>query len=167
MGSWLVAFSNLMEFSVELEMVLITAKLSDIVSEYPELRRSSTLEAELKMFSLLPAMCNAVENSTVNVITCVEILQMVPAMREMFPTVEALVRLLLVNPASSATAERSFSSLRRLKSYTRSTCGQMHLNNIALCHVHKDILDKLDVKKLMQEFVLRKDNRRALFGKIL
>ena len=120
------------------------------------------------MCSVLPAMCNAVENSTVNVTTCVEIFQsMVPAMREMYPTVEALVRLLLVNPASSATAERSFSSLRRLKSYTRSTCGQMHLNNIALCHVHKDILDKLDVKKLMQEFVLRKDNRRALFGKIL
>jgi len=29
----------------------------------------------------------------------------------------------------------------------------------------KAILDKLDIKKLMQEFVLRKDNRRSLFGK--
>ena len=67
--------SNGIQRYKELEMVLITAKLSDIVSEYPELRCSSTLEAELKMFSLLPAMCNAVENSTVNVITCVEILQ--------------------------------------------------------------------------------------------
>jgi len=34
-----------------------------------------------------------------------------------------------------------------------------------LCHAHKAILDKLDIKKLMQEFVLRKDNRRSLFGK--
>jgi len=33
----------------------------------------------------------------------------------------------------------------------------MHLNNVALCRVQKSILDKLDVKKLMQEFVLRKD----------
>jgi len=41
----------------------------------------------------------------------------------------------------------------------------MRLNNVALCHVHKTNLDKLDTKKLMQEFVLRKDNRRSLFGK--
>jgi len=41
----------------------------------------------------------------------------------------------------------------------------MRLNNVALCHVHKAILDKLDIEKLMQEFVLRKDNRRSLFGK--
>ena len=38
-----------------------------------------------------------------------------PPMRAMFPLVESLIRLLLVNPASSATAEGSFSSLRRLK----------------------------------------------------
>jgi len=39
----------------------------------------------------------------------------------------------------------------------------MRLNNVALCHVLKAILDKLDIKKLMQD--LRKDNRRSLFGK--
>ena len=41
----------------------------------------------------------------------------------------------------------------------------MRLNNVALCHVHKAILDKLDIEKLMQEFVLREDSRRPLFGK--
>jgi len=41
----------------------------------------------------------------------------------------------------------------------------MRLNNVALCHVHKAILDKLDVKTLMQEFVLSKDNCQSLFGK--
>jgi len=41
----------------------------------------------------------------------------------------------------------------------------MHLNNVTLCHVHKAILDKLDIQKLMQEFVSRKDNHRSLFGK--
>jgi len=41
----------------------------------------------------------------------------------------------------------------------------MRLNNVALSRVHNAILDKLDIKKLMQEFVLRKDNRRSLFGK--
>ena len=35
-----------------------------------------------------------------------------------------------------------------------------------ICHVHKAILDKLDIKKLMQEFV-RKDNCQSPFGNIL
>jgi len=75
----------------------------------------------------------------------------VPAMRAMFPQVESL---LLVNPASSATAERSFFCLRRLMNYMHTTCGQQRLNNIALCHIHKHIMDAIDVNELMKEFVL-------------
>jgi len=41
----------------------------------------------------------------------------------------------------------------------------MRLNNVALCHVHKDILDKLYIKRLMHVFVSRKDNRWSLVWK--
>jgi len=44
--------------------------------------------------------------------------------RSMFDQVEQLVRLLLTIPCSSAEAERSFSSLRRLKTYLRNSMGQ-------------------------------------------
>ena len=91
---------------------------------------------------------------------------MVPAMRAMFPHVEALIRLLLVNPASSATAERSFSSLRRLKSYLRSTCGQRRLTTLARCHVHKHIMDGVNVPQLMRECVEAKDIRLQTFEHI-
>ena len=84
----------------------------------------------------------------------------------MFPCIEALIRLLLVNPASSATAERSFSSLRRLKTYLRATCGQKRLNNLSICHVHKDVVDELDVNELMKEFILCRDARSNVFGHI-
>jgi hypothetical protein len=89
---------------------------------------------------------------------------MVPEMRAMFPNVESLVRLLLVNPASSATAERSFSALRRLKTYLRASCGHLRLNNLAICHVHKEILDTIDISSLMNEFVLANDKRATVFG---
>ena len=89
---------------------------------------------------------------------------MIPEIRAMFPNVESLVRLLLVNPASSASAERSFSGLRRLKTYLRSTCGQRRLNNLAICHVHKDILDSVDILKLMNEFVLAQEKRAVVIG---
>jgi len=42
----------------------------------------------------------------------------------------------------------------------------MRLNNVALCHVHKAILDKLDIKKLMQEFVLKKRQSSITIWKI-
>ena len=87
---------------------------------------------------------------------------MLPAMPDMFSHVESLVRLLLVNPASSATAERSFSSLRRVKTYLRATCGQMRLDNLAVCHPHQDVMDKIDVREL----ILSRDNRAEVFGLI-
>jgi hypothetical protein len=84
----------------------------------------------------------------------------------MFPLVESLVTLLLVNPASSATVEKSFNSLHRLKTYMRSTCGQRHVNSIAICHLHKDGMDCLDVTELTKELVLTRDNRSVVFGHI-
>lgn len=76
------------------------------------------------------------------------------------------IRLLLVNPASSATAERSFSSLRRLKTYLRSTCGQRRLNDIALCHIHKDIVDEVDTNEVMKQFIHARDSRVIAFGHV-
>jgi len=56
-----------------------------------------------------------------------------------------LIRLLLVVPTSSATAECSFSSLRRLKNYLRTTMTQQHLNSLLILHTHQDRTDGLDV----------------------
>jgi len=78
---------------------------------YPELAcEGRPFQTQLDMF---PGMTTTEKAPTLNA-CCYVLINMVPAMRAMFPHVEALIRL-LVNPASSATAERSFSSLRRLK----------------------------------------------------
>ena len=47
--------------------------------------------------------------------------KMPPEVRGLFVQVEILVRLLMVVPISSAEAERSFSAIRRLKTWLRST----------------------------------------------
>ena len=69
-----------------------------------------------------------------------------PEVRHLFPYVEVLVRLLLLSPATSCTAERSFSTLRRLKTLLRSTMTQRRLNVIAVCYTHhQEVLDSLSV----------------------
>jgi len=80
-----------------------------------------------------------------------------------FSEVEALVRLLLVSPSSSAEAKRSFRALRRLKTWQRSTVTQTRLNAVAICHVHQN-LDSVDVKQLTGIFVSRNEIRLSMFG---
>ncbi len=89
---------------------------------------------------------------------------MVPEARGLFSQVEALLRLLLVVPASSAEAERSFSALRRLKTWLRSSMSQTRLNSVAVCHVHRERMYNLDKKKLCQEFVQVTDRRMHVLG---
>ena len=90
---------------------------------------------------------------------------MVPEVRGEHSEVEKFVRLLCVCPASSAAAERSFSALRRLKTWLRTTKTQKRLNSVAVCHIHKSSLEALDLESLLQEFITKCENRLTLFGR--
>jgi len=58
-----------------------------------------------------------------------------------------LVKLLLVMPATNAISERSFSAMRQIKTYLRSTMTQERLNSVMVLHIHKELTDGLDLKK--------------------
>ena len=65
--------------------------------------------------------------------------------RSLFKDVEALLHLCLSLPVSVASSERSFSALRRLKTWLRNTVTQRRLTHLALLHLHQDILDTVDI----------------------
>jgi hAT family C-terminal dimerisation region len=71
----------------------------------------------------------------------------------MLSEVVRFVTLCLILPATSASAERSFSALRRLKTFIRSTVGQPRLNHVLLLHCHQDCLDKFDLRLVAQKFI--------------
>jgi hypothetical protein len=75
----------------------------------------------------------------------------------------ATIQLVLVMPATNATSERSFSALRRVKSYLRSTMLQERLNYLMLLHVHKEYTDVIDLKHILNEFVSIKAQRKNTF----
>ena len=58
---------------------------------------------------------------------------------------------LLIMPIESATAERSFSVLRCLKNYVRSTMKNDRLSSLGLVHIHRDF--EVDLYKAMEVFV--------------
>ena len=76
-----------------------------------------------------------------------------------------LIQLILVISATNATSERSFSALRRVKTYLRSTMLQERLNYLMLLHIHKERTDKLCIKTAINEFVEKSSNRDNIFGK--
>ena len=75
--------------------------------------------------------------------------------------------LILLMPASNAVSECSFSSLRQLKSYLRSTTTQERLNSILILLVHNDLTDNLNLTEIGNEFVMGSEFRLTLFGKFL
>ncbi|XKL60401.1 hypothetical protein PGB90_007458 [Kerria lacca] len=58
--------------------------------------------------------------------------EIIKVIREIFK----LIHIILTIPASNAMCKRSFSAMRRLKSYLRSTMVAERLNHISILHVH-------------------------------
>ena len=77
-----------------------------------------------------------------------------------------LTKLILVMPATNAISERSFSALRRLKTWLRSTMNQTRLNWCMILHIHNDDTDKLNIIDVANEFASRNSTRLNTFCKI-
>ena len=79
---------------------------------------------------------------------------------DVFPNVRKLLIILATLPVTSATSERSFSTLRRLKTYLRKTMGEERLTGLALLAIHHArSIDKQDV---LNEYATSA-NRRSEF----
>ena len=68
---------------------------------------------------------------------------------------------------SSTEAERSFSSLRRLKTYLMKTMTQARLKHLAILDVHQELTDFIDFVAFAKEFVSKCDVRLITFGQWL
>ena len=71
-----------------------------------------------------------------------------------------LVKPFLVMPATNAVSERSFLSIKRIKTYLRSKISNNWLNHLLILHIHKLLTDRLDLTKDADEFVERREERK-------
>ena len=84
----------------------------------------------------------------------------------MLPEVTKLAKLLIVLPATNATSERSFSALKRIKTYLRSTTSGNRLNHCMLLHVYCKKTDQLKMIEIAKEFVGDNRARLQIFGRL-
>ena len=85
--------------------------------------------------------------------------------RQLIAEVSNLLQLLLVMPSTNAISERSFSALRRVKNYLRSSMAQERLNHLLLLHAHKHLTDSIDLIAVANDFVSLSEHRLSIFGK--
>ena len=57
---------------------------------------------------------------------------------DLFPNVRKLLAILTTVPVSTATNECSYSTVRRLKTYLRSTMGEQRLTGLGLLSIHRE-----------------------------
>ncbi|KAF0748974.1 52 kDa repressor of the inhibitor of the protein kinase-like, partial [Aphis craccivora] len=70
-----------------------------------------------------------------------------------------LLKIVCILPVTTCTSERSFSSLRRLKTYLRSTMAENRLNGLAMLSIHREKL--LTPEEVIEQLI--KKNRRLKF----
>lgn len=63
-----------------------------------------------------------------------------------FPQLSKLISLICTIPVSTASVERSFSALKRIKTYSRNRTGEKRLSNLALLSIEADLLEEIRQK---------------------
>ena len=84
--------------------------------------------------------------------------------QQAFCNIYTILQLLATVPISSATCERSISTLRYIKTYLRNSMTQDRLNGLALMYVHED--KHIDLDQVI-ELLVQMHPRRMQMADIL
>ena len=79
-----------------------------------------------------------------------ELYQALESSANFYPNIHCVLKVLLTMPVSTASAERSFSTMRRLKTYLRSTMTDKRLTGLALMNIHTDL--EIDSEEVLKQF---------------
>ena len=135
-----------------------TEELEFVTSFYSEDINATTLNIQL---DTLAAQITLEEPNLLELINYMKKLS--SSQHQMFSEVVTLMKIVLVNPSTNSTSERSFSAMRRIKTYLRSSMSQSRLNAIMTLHVHKHKTDRICLEDVAKAFS-NSDHRHSIFG---
>ena len=83
---------------------------------------------------------------------------------DLFPNTWISLRILLTIPVTVASGERSFSKLKLIKTYLRSTLGDEKLTSLAILSIENEIAQRMDFSEIIKNFA--KSKARKVFIKV-
>lgn len=99
--------------------------------------------------------------------TICDIMSSTPLAKELLSEVHRLLLLYVTVPVTTSTSERTFSALRRVKTYLRSSMTQERLNHLLLLYCHKARTEALDLTQIAATFVAINERRGHYFGTMI
>ncbi|XP_034092482.1 uncharacterized protein LOC117559868 [Gymnodraco acuticeps] len=80
-------------------------------------------------------------------------------LREVYPNMWVALRIAVTMPVTVASAERSFSKLKLIKTYLRSTMVQERLSGLAIISINSDVSRQLSYEDVIDDFAAKKSRR--------
>ncbi|GFX69081.1 zinc finger MYM-type protein 1 [Trichonephila clavipes] len=84
-------------------------------------------------------------------------------LEEIYPNVYITIRIMLTVPVSTASAERSFSKLKLIKTYLRSTMSQERLSALSVLSIEAEIAASVSYDIILKKFSEAKSRKVRLF----
>ena len=91
-----------------------------------------------------------------------DVLLELSSLRIAFPLLTKLLQIALTIVVSTAQCERSFSALKRIKTYLRSTMTEQRLIDLAVLSIERELSKQISLDQVVNEFASKDKNRRIM-----
>ena len=95
-----------------------------------------------------------------------DVLLELSSLRIAFPLLTKLLQIALTIVVSTAHCERSFSALKRIKTYLRSTMTEQRLIDLAVLSIERELSKQISLDQVVNDFASTDKNRRILLVNI-
>ncbi|XP_050547253.1 uncharacterized protein LOC126908954 [Daktulosphaira vitifoliae] len=102
----------------------------------------------IELFDELKIFCRILNKQ----MTSIECLNLIETTCGSFPNISIELRILLTLPITTASAERSFSKLKIIKNYLRTSMTQNRLSDLAIISIERDLCENLDYNDIIEKF---------------
>ena len=140
-------------FGSSLESMSVTElqkAAADLSSKYDKDLNSYEFSCEIESFKF--QVCGLMQNlkhaTPLNLLQTIHDFELV----ESYQNIVVALRIFLTLPVTTASCERSFSKLKLIKNYLRSTLSQERLSNLSIISIEHNIVQQIDFDDLIDEF---------------
>lgn len=130
---------------------------ADLATKYPSDLNAHEFSMEIESFKFQSNLIidNFIEMGPLQILNGIYDL----TLENIYPNLQTALRIFLSLPVTTATCERSFSKLKLIKSYLRSSLGQERLSNMSILAIEREVTCTLDYSKLVDSFAELKSRK--------
>ncbi|XP_022178150.1 uncharacterized protein LOC111039128 [Myzus persicae] len=140
----------------EIDNEIVRKKSKQLVAIHSE-NLEPDLENEIIQFKTIVKNFSAEEKSSMH--SLLEALT-TSKLNDSFPNVEIALKLFVSIPCSNGSGERSFSVLKRVKNYQRTSLSVEKMSSLALMNIENCVLQSTDWNDFVKEFAAQKARQK-------